>query len=259
MLHEFFKTGDDDSEEMNIPEPSQEELDELKSKIFKRLTEDIASDDEKKRYEALTLVPYFEADPRLSPYFTALFETTDISRKRDIIRAIGAWRHSDGVAMLINFLTNTHNQELLEQGLEEDVILALGEIGGLDALEFLINYATARYETHREQEDALGMASVEGITQIAMHGHDKALAFLVKNTEHPAWNLRESCANAFSVIYGGKEKIPKTVYDLLIRLSKDDNKDVRIAAYMSLDAIVGLDEANKKILNDARHKQIFGE
>ncbi|MBX7153102.1 HEAT repeat domain-containing protein [bacterium] len=259
MLHEFYKTGDDDDNDMSVPEPSEEELDELKSRLFKRLVDDLASDDEKRRYEALTLVPYFEADPRLIPYFTALFSTNDISKKRDVIRGLGAWRHSDGVAMLINFLTDTHNRELLEQGLEEDVILALGEIGGLDALEFLINYATARYETYREQEDALGMASVEGITQIAIHGHDKALEFLVRNTDHPAWNLRESCANAFSVIYGGKEKIPKTVYDLLIRLSKDDNKDVRIAAYMSLDAIVGLDDANKKILNEARHKQIFGE
>ena len=49
------------------------------------------------------------------------------------------------------------------------------------------------------------------------------------------------------------------MYDLLVQLTKDKNTNVQIAAYMSLDEIVGLDEANKKILADARNKQVFGQ
>jgi len=256
MIENEENAGLGEEDTANIT-PYSEDADELKARMFATICRDLLSEDEKVRFNAINLIEYFECDPRLAEYIVALFEQPQITFIRAGIQALGAWKHSDGVSLLINFLTNANHASKLPE-LEEDIILSLGLIGGDDALEFLENYTLQRYDHRPNEEDALGMAGVEGIARIAGCGHDRALKFLVKGCSHAAWNMRESCADCIGVLYGGKEEIPKYAYDLLIEMTKDGNKNVRIAAYMSLDAIVGLDENNKKILAEARHKQIFG-
>jgi hypothetical protein len=236
-----------------------EDAEEFKEEIYSVVTKNILSSDEIERNDALHLIPYLECDPRLSDYLHALMNDTDPARILTGIIGLGLWAHSDGFSTLINFLTDANNKELITPEIEEEIIMAIGNIGGHEAFEFLKNYSLQRYSQNSSDEDAPGMAAVEGITQIAKKGHGEALKFLMENSSHPAWNMRESCADSFSVLYSGKEKMPRPVYDLLIKLSKDVNTNVQIAAYMSLDEIVGLDEANKKVLADARHRQVFGE
>jgi HEAT repeat protein len=253
-----FSEIDPDSEEFEDSDEIESEDEDFKRILLEKIAKDILSEDEEKRYEALSLIERFECDPRLADFFTLLLKDSDPGHVRTAVMALGIWRHSDGVAMLINFLTDAKNKDLISPSLEEEIILSIGTIGGVDALEFLENYAKQRFDFHISDEDNLGMAAIEGIAQIAGKGHSSALRFLMDGCEHASWNMREACADSFSVLFKGKEKIPKRVYELLTELSHDENKDVRIAAYMSLDEIVGLDEANKKILADARHKQIFG-
>ena len=238
--------------------PRFEDAEALQSRMFDTICRDLLSEDEQVRFNAINLIEYFECDPRLAQFILMLFEREDIQLTRAGVQALGAWRHSDGVPLLINFLTNANNANRLPE-LEEEIILSLGRIGGSDALEFLENYTLQRFADHKNDEDCLGMAGIEGIASIAAKGHDRAVQFLMRGCKQSSWNMRESCADSFGVLFSGKEKISKNVYDLLMQLTKDENKNVRIAAYLSLDAIVGLDEQNKKILAEARHKQIFGE
>jgi hypothetical protein len=256
------------SKKFDIDEPEFEDDDEgserqdaeeFKEEIYAAVARNILSSDEVERNDALHLIPYLECDPRLADYLFALMNDTDPSRLLSGIIGLGLWRHSDGFSALINFFTDANNKDIITPEIEEETVISIGQIGGHEAFEFLKNYALQRYGQNSSDEDALGMAAVEGIAQIAKRGHTEAVRFLMDNAEHTAWNMRESCADSFSVLYQGKEKIPRPVYDLLVKLSKDVNRNVQIAAYMSLDEIVGLDEANKKILADARHKQIFGE
>lgn len=236
-----------------------EDAEEFKEEIYAVITKNILSSDEVERNDALHLIPYLECDPRLTDYLLALVNDSDPNRVLSGIIGLGLWRHSDGFTTLINFFTDANNQELITPGIEEEIIISIGNIGGHESFDFLKNYSLQRFAQNTDNEDALGMAAVEGITQIAQKGHPEALKFLMEGSTHPAWNMRESCADGFGVIFRGKEKIPKPVYDLLIQLSKDKNTNVQIAAYMSLDEIVGLDDTNKKILADARNKQVFGE
>lgn len=213
----------------------------------------LVGDDRDRRIDALNLIRYLECDPRLSNLLLALARHDNPEWRLIGIQALGAWRHSDGAALLIEMFDQPMDAEM-----EEAAILSIGQIGGIDALQFLSEYASRRYQDHVEQADVLGMAALEGIGQIAQHGHVEAVQFLLQSCSHAAWNMREVSADCLGTIYDGKESIPRIVYDTLVALTKDDNKDVRIAAYMSLDAIVGLDEENKKKLHDARQKQIFG-
>jgi HEAT repeat protein len=231
---------------------------QLRESVLADIAKDILSEDVEKRHRALSLIENFECDPRLADLFTTLLNSTDADHIRTAVTGLGIWKHSDGVALLINFLTSAKNKDMITEPLEEEIIISIGMIGGTDALEFLENYAKQRFDFHVPDADNLGMAAIEGITQIAAKGHTRALNFLMQGCGHPSWNMRESCADSFSVLFKGKEKMPKPVYDLLMRLSQDENRNVRIAAYLSLDEIVGLDEANKKILAEARHQQIFG-
>lgn len=213
----------------------------------------LVGEDHDRRIDALNLIRYLECDPRLAELLLTLARHDNAEWRLIGIQALGAWRHSDGVALLIEMF-----ERPMDADMEEAAILSIGQIGGIDAFQFLCDYAGRRYHDHVEQADPLGMAALEGIAQIAQHGHAEAVQFLLQSCHHAAWNMREASADCLGIIYGGKESIPRIVYDTLVTLSKDDNKDVRIAAYMSLDAIVGLDEENKKKLHDARQKQIFG-
>ena len=259
MIKKNFDIDEPDFEEDDRGEMEPEDAEEFKEEIYAVIVKNILSSDEVERNDALHLIPYLECDPRLSDYLHALISDSDPNRILSGIIGFGLWAHSDGFATLINFLTDANNKDIITPEIEEEIIISIGNIGGHESFDFLKHYALQRYAQNAVTEDILGMAAVEGITQIAQKGHGEALKFLMEASGHTAWNMRESCADGFGVIFRGKEKIPKPVYDLLIQLSKDQNTNVQIAAYMSLDEIVGLDEANKKILADARNKQIFGE
>lgn len=259
MIKRNLDIDEPDFEEDDRGNMDPENAEEFKEEIFAVITRNILSADEVERNDALHLIPYLECDPRLSDYLHALMNDADPNRILTGIIGLGLWAHSDGFAALINFLTDANNKDVITPEIEEEIIISIGNIGGHESFDFLKNYCLQRYLQNPDDEDALGMAAVEGITQIAHKGHGEALKFLMEASTHPAWNMRESCADGFGVIFRGKEKIPKPIYDLLIRLSKDKNTNVQIAAYMSLDDIVGLDEANKKILGEARNKQVFGE
>ncbi len=253
-------------DEYSDREPEFDEPDEtdpadsedFRKDLLGKIAKDILSEDVEKRFQALSLIEQFECEPQLADFFSVLLSDPDPDHIRTGVIGMGIWRHSDGVAMLINFLTDAHNKDVLTGPLEEEIILSIGSIGGLDALEFLENYAKQRFDFHTSEEDSLGMAAIEGITRMAGNGHSGAVSFLISGCGHPAWNMRETCADSFSVLFKGKEEIPKRVYDALMKCSRDENKNVRIAAFLSLDEIVGLDEPNKKLLADARHKQVFG-
>lgn len=237
--------------------PTPEEREEYREEMFRVLVRDLLSPEGTKRYTALQWIQYFECDPRLSPYLGALLGDTDMDRVRDGVDGLGEWAHTDGTALLINFMTDAHNAERLDADMEQRILVALGKIGGPDALQFLENYTLQRYREHSSESDDLGMTGVEAIAHIASNGHGEAADFIMKGCDHHAWNLREACADALGLLYSGRESVPKNVYDTLMRLSKDSNKDVRIAAFLSLDDIVGLDEQNKALLEEARQKQVF--
>lgn len=258
-MNKNFEIDEPEFEEDDRPDTDPDDAEELKLEMFTALVRNILSSDDVERNDALHLIPYFECDPRLADYLYTLMRDEDPNRLLTGIIGLGLWRHSDGFSVLINFFTDAGNRSIITPEIEEEIVISIGNIGGHEAFEFLRNYSLQRYGQNLDDEDALGMAAVEGIAQIAKRGHAEALRFLMDNADHAAWNMRESCADSFSVLYQGKEKIPRPVYDLLVKLSKDVNRNVQIAAYMSLDEIVGLDEANKKVLADARHKQIFGE
>ncbi|MBL7994869.1 hypothetical protein JNM05_05805 [bacterium] len=258
MIKKNFDTDEPDFEEDDRGSVEPQDAEEFKEEIYAVITKNILSSDEVERNDALHLIPYLECDPRLSDYLHALMNDSDPNRILTGIIGLGLWAHSDGFTTLINFLTDANNKDMITPEIEEEIIISIGNIGGHESFDFLKNYCQQRYVRNTDDEDALGMAAVEGITQIAQKGHPEALKFLMEASAHSAWNMRESCADGFGVIFRGKEKIPKPVYDLLLQLSKDKNTNVQIAAYMSLDEIVGLDEANKKILADARNKQVFG-
>lgn len=232
--------------------------DEVKEQYFRAIVENIFNADEAKRREAIHLIQYFECDPRLAEPLSTLLRAEDPAWALTGIEGLGLWRHSDAATLLIQYYQSARFQTFRTEISEEALLVALGYVGGIESLEFLKAYAVERYDAQTSEEDALGMAAVEGITQIAMRGHSNAIEFLLSRSSHPAWNFREACADGFSVIFAGKKELPKAVYDRLMLMTKDDNKDVRIAAYLALDAIVGLDEKNKEILNNARHRQVFG-
>lgn len=258
-MKQNFDIDEPDYEEDERGGMDPDDAEEFKEEIYAVFARNILSADEVERNDALHLIPYLECDPRLSDFLHALMKDTDPERVLTGIIGLGLWAHSDGFSTLINFMTDARNTERITPAIEEEIIIAIGNIGGHESYDFLKNYSLQRYGQNSADEDALGMAALEGITQIARKGHPEALKFLMESSLHPAWNMREACADGFGVIFKGKEKIPKPVYDLLIQLTKDKNTNVQIAAYMSLDDIVGLDEANKKILENARHKQVFGE
>lgn len=258
-MKQNFDIDEPDFEEDERGGMDPDDAEEFKEEIYTVITKNILSEDAVERNDALHLIPYLECDPRLSDYLHALMKDTDPNRILTGIIGLGLWAHSDGFSTLINFLTDAGNKDMITPEIEEEIIISIGNIGGHESFEFLKNYSLQRYGQNSSDEDALGMAAVEGITQIAQKGHPEAVKFLMDNSTHPAWNMREACADSFSVLYKGKEKIPRPVYDLLVQLTKDQSTNVQIAAYMSLDEIVGLDEANKKVLAEARHKQVFGE
>ncbi len=240
-------TADEYGHDDLLPEP------EGQQDFYAYIARYLVGEDSDRRIDALNLIRFMECDPRLADLLLSLARHDKPEWRLIGVQALGAWRHSDGVALLIDLL-----DEPLSPELEEAAILSLGQIGGFDALYYLTAYATQRYDLNRMQADILGMAALEGIGQIAQRGHSEAVQFLLTSCSHDAWNMREASADCLGMIYGGKKKVPRVVYDTLVMLSKDANKDVRIAAYMSLDAIVGLDEENKKKLDDARRKQVFG-
>lgn len=217
------------------------------------IVEHLLGEDKDRRLDALNLISHLECDPRLADILLPLSRHADPEFRRIGLEALGLWRHSDGVAQLMEMIGRDLTAEE-----EELAILSMGSIGGQDALHFLMEYADRRFSCAVGVSDSRGMAAVEGIVHIAREGHATAGEFLLRSCAHPNWNFREACADGLGVIYGGRESIPRVVYDTLVKLSQDENKDVRIAAYMSLDAIVGLDAVNKQKLEDARRKQVFG-
>lgn len=249
----------DDSETLPGEGMSAIDRDEYREEMFRALLRDILSPEDKKRYTALRLIQYFECDPRLAPYLTTLLNDPDTSRMRDGVEGIGEWAHSDGTSLLINFFTDAHHADRIDADMEQQILVALGKIGGPDALQFLQHYTLQRFELHPDGPDDLGMTGVEAVARIATHGHTDAVEFLMKGCAHTHWNCRESCANALGLVFGGRESVPKAVYETLMTLSRDENKHVCIAAFMSLDDIVGLDERNQRRLREARQKQIFGD
>lgn len=257
-MNEFDDRDPEFDEYEHSDEMDSDDSEDFRKDLLGKIAKDILSEDVEKRYQALSLIEQFECDPQLADFFSVLLSDSDADHVRTAVIGLGIWRHSDGVEMLINFLTDARNKDVLTGQLEEEIILSIGAIGGLDALEFLENYAKQRFDFHTSEEDSLGMAAIEGITRMAGKGHASAVHFLVTGCDHPSWNMRETCADSFSVLFKGKEEIPKRVYDALMKCTGDENKDVRIAAYLSLDEIIGLDEPNKKLLADARYKQVFG-
>lgn len=252
-----------DEWEEDIAEPAPDPSNEVGSERWKKtayeaILRDITSEFENTRFNAVSLIEHFEGDPRLQPLLAGLLSSDQEHLLVTALMGIGEWRHSEGAGMVIDFLTDANRREKITEQVEEEAILSLGHVGGSESLDFLGNYAVQRFKDHEEEEDSRGMAAVEGIAQIAMRGDASAVRFLIDKAGHAAWNMRETCADALGMVFRGKEAIPKLVYDTLITLTKDPNRDVQIAAYLSLDDIVGLDEVNKKILKEARHKQIFG-
>lgn len=248
----------DDSEAPAGDGESAIDRDAYREEMFRALLRDILSPEDKKRYTALRLIQYFECDPRLTPYLTTLLNDPDTARMRDGVEGIGEWAHSDGTSLLINFFTDAHHADRIDADVEQQILVALGKIGGPDALQFLQNYTFQRFDVHPGGLDDLGMTGVEAVAQIATRGHLEAVEFLLKGCTHEHWNCRESCASALGLVFGGRESVPKAVYETLMALSKDENKHVCIAAFMSLDEIVGLDERNQHRLQEARQKQVFG-
>lgn len=246
---DIFRTGDE--------EPDRDSDEEYRERLFSFFKQHILSDDSQKRFEAVEAAGQLEYDQRLTVYFAALLKDDDIARNLTGICGIGAWKHTDGAEMLINYFTAENHTAKITPDIEEALLCALGAVGDPQALEFLIDYTGNRF-IDKDAQDDLGMASVESITQIAGRGHERALQFLIDHARHESWNLREACAAGLGTLYRGKEALPKAVYEILMELTKDRNSNVRIAAYMSLDEIIGLDEKNKTLLRDARHKQIFG-
>jgi hypothetical protein len=248
----------DERQEQNEPS-AVFDSEEIREDLFRTMSRDLLSEDDEKRYRALNLIQYFECDPRLGALMNALLQDPDARRMRDGIEAIGAWGHTDGSTMLIDFMTNTSKRDRLTDEVQLDILVSLGRIGGPESLEFLRHYTLERFNLHVPDEDALGMAGVEAVASLATRGNSEAIEFLLKGCEHASWNMREACADSLSLVFAGHESIPRRVYDVLVRLSQDADQNVRIAAYMSLDDIVGLDAENKKILEEARHRQVFGD
>ncbi len=219
----------------------------------------IGSADRKERDQAVATVSELECDPRLSGILERMITDADPETNAAAVECIALWKHTDGTDMLINFMTSADNQAKLTETFRESILLALGQTGDQAAYEYLIHYSVAEYERAPGSVSVSGMACNESIMFIASRGHEGALRFLTDGCRHAAWNMRESCAACLGALYGGKSGLPKTVYDELMRLTSDENKNVRIAVYMSLDEIIGLDEANKNILSEARAKQIREE
>ncbi|HMW31792.1 MAG TPA: HEAT repeat domain-containing protein [bacterium] len=230
-----------------------------KEMYYTAIIENIYNEDTEKRREAIDLICHFECDPRLEEPLMKLVRSTDARFVLSGIVGLGNWRHTDGAEVLIEMINHPTPGVLWDMEMLQEALIALGRIGGQEPLAFLKTYAHQRYHDHDGGEDTLGMAAIEAITEIATHGQHGAVEFLIEGCRSLAWNMREACADSFSVVYAGKEQLPKNVYETLVTLTKDENKNVRIAAYMSLDDIVGLDEKNKQILADARHKQVFGK
>ncbi len=217
---------------------------------FEKLIKNIVSDDDNVRESALGLISYFECDERLDGYFKKMIQCDQEKLIKTGIIAVGLWGHSNGISYLKEFHQKNKYPEF-----EEDVLTSIGQIGGIEGLTFLKEYSLKQFD-NPSVESSIGMICVEGIALIAMHGHSDAVLFLVEACRHASWNLRECAAGCLGIVFQGREQLPKIVYDTLIQLTKDSNKDVRIAAYVSLDSLIGLDEKNKKILEEARKRQI---
>ncbi len=219
----------------------------------------ICSEDEVERGQALRAVRELECDPGLSGILEHMLRDNDKMKNALAVECIGLWKHTDGTDMLINFMTDAANQEKFTDDLIESVLIAFGQIGDPGAFEYLSRYALSEFGLNENGISSAGMTCIESIMAMATRGQEKALRFLISGCRHPAWNMRESCAACLGAVYAGKDSLPKAVYEELMRLTADDNRNVRIAAYMSLDEIIGLDEPNKNKLAEARAKQMSGE
>ena len=219
----------------------------------------IGSDDEYDREQSLRVIRQLECDPGLSGILEHMLRDTDKKKNALAIECIGLWKHTDGTDMLINFMTDAANRDKITDELIESVLIALGQIGDPGAFEYLSRYALTEFSRNESGICAAGMVCNESIMAMAARGQEKALRFLISGCRHPVWNMRESCAACLGAVYNGKDSLPKSVYEELMRLTSDENRNVRIAAYMSLDEIIGLDESNKRKLADARNKQMSDE
>ncbi len=252
-LEELDPTVSRDNDPLDQDEEERFDRASSEESYFPFILQYLFSLEEDKREAAVHLISHFECDERLEQPLLKLLNANDEKFVLSGIQAVGLWRHSDGMTHLKALLAKNQYPHL-----EEEIIIAMGNIGGIEGFRFLKDYTLSRFQDIAV-ESPMGMVGVEGITQIAMHGNVEALQFLIDHCRHPSWNLRETCADSLSVVFQGKEELPKSVYNMLIELTKDDNKDVRIAAYVSLDELIGLDEKNRDILLDARKKQILNK
>lgn len=246
-------------EEFNESPLSDDERQALRDELYHFFIRYIDSEVPKERERAVQAVAGLECDPRLTEPLRRLIRDNDPEKYTLAIRCIGLWKHTDGSDLLIHFMTDMANQSKWNEPLVESVLNALGEIGDAAAYEFLSHYALEAFDQDTDRISPLGMACNESMLTIARKGHEGALQYLINGCRHPAWNMRESCAACFGALYSGKSSLPKIVYETLMHLTRDENRNVRIAAYMSLDEIIGLDEDNRKILREAREQQIHGE
>lgn len=257
---EFDNEYDSDEPENGADEAVSGDNDRAyRDAMYDYFVKHIGSADRKERDQAIATVSELECDPRLSGILERMITDADPETNAAAVECIALWKHTDGTDLLINFMTSADNQAKLTEPFRESVLLALGQTGDQAAYEYLSHYSVAEFDRAPGSVSVSGMACNESIMVIASRGHEGALRFLTDGCRHAAWNMRESCAACLGALFGGKSGFPKTVYDELMRLTTDDNKNVRIAAYMSLDEIIGLDAANKKILSEARTKQIREE
>ncbi len=248
-------TQNDDSELIR----SADEDSAYRDAMYEYFAKHIISDHPDERNKAIQAMNDLECDPRLTDIIQSLLKDSDPEKNTIAVECIGLWKHSDGTSMLIDYMTMVANDYKLSENFKESVLLALGQIGDPMAFEFLVHYSQSEYEHNVGTVSILGMACNESIMAIASRGHESAIQFLISGCRHNAWNMRESCAACLGSLYSGKESLPKAVYEELKRLTNDENRNVRIAAFMSLEEIVGLDKSNKQKLADARNKQIRDE
>ena len=233
----------------DLPSSDRYPIDKIKAFIRAK----ISNDGQDLRNRAIEMIHFVETDEEMVPVFEALLRSDQLDLQLDGIRALGALKCAIGATLLIDFYE--HKEE--SDAVTDAILVALGEIGGVESLNFLEHFLDSHFG-RREEIDEHGMLAVESLTVLAVRGVEKARDIIIRMCDSPAWNLRESCAFAFGVIFGNRSAIPPQIYELLTLLTKDENINVRIAAYSSLDDIVGLDQAGRVKLQEAREKQVFG-
>ena len=261
-MKEFY---DDDAvddplgEESDAADESGGDGSDQRDSLLTYFIQHICSEDEFERRQALRAVRELECDPGLSGILEHMLRDNDKIKNTLAVECIGLWKHTDGTDMLINFMTDAANREKITDELIESVLIALGQIGDPGAFEYLSRYALTEFSRNESGVCAAGMVCNESIMTMATRGQEKALRFLISGCRHSSWNMRESCAACLGAVYAGKDSLPNAVYEELMRLTADENRNVRIAAYMSLDEIIGLDESNKRKLAEVRNKQMSDE